>query len=289
MRRTGKSSVLSRQKPRRLGYAKLSTKRSFRFSRKSVILIFGTLIVLVFVIHARNHKLHHTSHGKRTKIQWNVDLQLEGEHPLTDRKSEEVRRIAQDLLRTGDRSELVNLASSIQRVDGYGHVHALRVTNDRLLISLRPRIPVMCVEADQLRLVSDQGEIYGLAGIEGKPSCPGPKLIGIFGNNEKFELSDTQTVNLTPEVQTAVLEAITLLNDANSHEMKFLSIEFRKHRGFTVQLDGIETMVSLGRAPFLPKLDKLKLLLGKLASRGEVAMRIELDYQGKAFVKLKKL
>jgi len=45
----------------------------------------------------------------------------------------------------------------------------------------------------------------------------------------------------------------------------------------------------LGQSPFGPHLDRLDKIMAKLKSKNQIAERIELDYQGKAFIKLKKM
>ena len=67
-------------------------------------------------------------------------------------------------------------------------------------------------------------------------------------------------------------------------------MSYRRFRGFFVILEAQETRFQVpGRAPFAGKLDKLQGILSKLDAKGEVAQRVELDYQGKAFIKLKKM
>ena len=58
---------------------------------------------------------------------------------------------------------------------------------------------------------------------------------------------------------------------------------------FFVVMKDNEAEVALGRPPFAEKLVKLGELINKLSKKGDVASRIELDYQGKAFIKLKKM
>ena len=76
------------------------------------------------------------------------------------------------------------------------------------------------------------------------------------------------------------------VRDSN-HKIK--SIEFKRFRGFFVVLQTSETEVALGRSPFSGKLVRLHEILKRLEKTSSTAARIELDYQGKAFIKEKKL
>lgn len=289
MKKNGKASVLSRQKPRRSKHAKfLSIKFLSEIPRFSLFfLCVGFIFGSVFFLAKRNWRFDWLK--VKQSIAWKVDLKLDAEHPLSDRKAEEVIRLSHEYLKSGDRSELANLAVAIQRLDAFGIVHIIRLASDRILITIKPRNPVMCAEIDRLRLVADTGEIYGIAGVEGAPSCPGPRLIGIVQKTDQIALTPSNTIALEAESTKAVNEAINLLAEAESRALRFSTIEFQRYRGFVVYIEGLDTEVALGRTPFPDKLDKLRTLMAKLASRGEVAKRIELDYQGKAFVKLKKL
>lgn len=289
MKKNGKASVLSRQKPRRSGRAKLPRMGAAWRLLRWLLALLAVALLAWWGLRAGRREWRELMASRSGRINWKVDLRLDAEHPLSDRKAEEIVRLAKDVLETGRQDELKELAAAVQHLDAFGQTHVLRVARDRIVVSVRPRVPVMCAEVDRLRLVSEAGEIYGVAGVDGAPTCPGPRLVGVVPSSEKIRITPTQTLHLEPDGQTAVKEAIALVQEGTTRGFTFSLIEFRRYRGFFAHVSGLETEVALGRAPFVEKLDKLRALLDKLAARGEVAARIELDYQGKAFVKLKKL
>lgn len=289
MKKNGKASVLSRQKPRRSGRAKLPRMgATWRLLRLPLALLAMALLAW-WGLRAGRREWRELMASRAGRISWKVDLRLDAEHPLSERKADEIIRLAKDILETGKQDELQELAAAVQHLDAFGQAHVLRVALDRVVVSVRPRVPIMCAEVDRLRLVSEAGEIYGVAGVDGAPTCPGPRLVGILPSTDKVQVTSNQTLQLAPDAQTAVQEAIALVQEGTARGFTFSLLEFRRYRGYFAHVSGLETEVALGRAPFAEKLDKLRTLLDKLAARGEVAQRIELDYQGKAFVKLKKL
>lgn len=289
MIKSSKGSVLSRQKPRRL-----NRTRSRHFFESYKYLKFALLIVpliLVSLIGAKKFLKDRHSRIETTSrtIPWRVDIQVNADQSLSERKAEEVLRNSRAILQYGTPQELSIIASNIQKLDVFSQVHVIRVNHDRILVSVKPRVPIMCIELDRLRLVSSSGEVYGFADTEGSPACPNIKLTGLRSKNSKVRISDDQTLELDAYQKQIIDDAITLIQSENSKNFRFSILEHREHRGFVAQILGLETEIFLGYPPFDDKLKKLDILLKKISLQGETASRIELDYQGKAFVKLKKL
>ncbi len=168
-------------------------------------------------------------------------------------------------------------------------VRVVRVAKNRVYIMLTPRQSAMRIKADEMRLLSGGGQIYGSA----KDSDSAlPLLSGIFdGHKETLSMRDNQTLQITEEQRTLVQEALTILTYTKERQLAdtFDEVHYIKHRGFTLRAskDGLE--VAIGRAPFDRKMTSLDNILAGLRKRGSQAQRIELDYDGKAFVKEKRL
>jgi hypothetical protein len=296
-----KSSVLRRQK----------LKKNPKKRREIVLRRFFFGIVILSVIAAASAFFY--SGQKMTTLvsgwlakptDWHVSLRLDGDRPLEEKMAAKIIAAAQKSLGAGTPADLEKTARLVQKQAAFSTVHFLKTTPNHIVLTLKQRHPLLCVEADKLRFVgTDDPEaktggafssdlprnIYVYGQAEDPAFCKGPLLSGVFPTNRKYELNDDYSLALRPEEREALQEAIVLLKDTNQFNLTVKSFEFRNFRGFFVLLKDNETEIALGRAPFKAKLEKLVELMDRLSKKGDVASRIELDYQGKAFIKLKKM
>lgn len=283
-----KSSVLSGQKPRRSWRLAPLAPRRLLHVAKILAVVFGA----IFLLKAGDRSRQKLSSWTRAMLAldeaWRVHLHLDSEYPLSAKKIDDLLLLTKQELGATHFPNLTLAAVKLQRLDAYSRVHIMRTGLKDVLVSVRPRIAIMCAEVDRLRLVDASGTIYGVFGSEGAPHCPGPRLIGLKGEGSRTKINEDQTITLSSEEQRLVHEALELLSEAKVQGLELSSIEIHRHRGFQIALRSEETEISLGHHPFSSKLERLKTLLGKLKERSEKAARIELDYQGKAFVKLRK-
>ena len=152
---------------------------------------------------------------------------------------------------------------------------------------MTPRASRLCVEADQIRYIGTDGAIYGSPNPS--ESCPGPILRGVFETGRKYQFNRDATLTLSQEELNIALQSLALMGALETAQLSPSTINYAKFRGFIVTLQGSSTEISLGFPPFEGRLQKLSQLLERIATSGSEALRIELDYQGKAFVKLKKI
>lgn len=284
-----KGSVLSRQKPRRLNRARFSLSGFLSRHLKLAICCAAICGISVLILNIRRKPSHIQSMSVEDSVDWQVDLHIDSGFPLTEKKTEDLIRSAKSVMRFGDIRELETIATTIQKIEVFSQVSVLKLSDTRILVSVKPRVPIMCIDFDRPRLVSNSGEVYGYADTEGSPPCPTPKLIGVRNKNTKATSLSDLTIALEANEKQIINNAINLVDSAKVNGFSFSTIEYREHRGFIVQMSGLETLIFLGYPPFEDKLKKLSSLLKRIASKGESASRIELDYMGKAFVKLKKL
>jgi hypothetical protein len=220
---------------------------------------------------------------------WQFVIRSSDNSPISDTSQALVITTTRKAVGTGTHDDLLKSAKAVQKLGIFSDVRITKISPNQLIISLIQRQPVFCVEADKIRLVSSLGDIYGFLDMRSGETCPGPILSGLFEDKSSHTLSDGQTLIVDDQTKGMVQEALTLLQDVQKRSVKIEKFHIEKFRGFVVELSSQGTEVALGRAPFVEKLDKLNGILEKLAVRQEQAQRIELDYQGKAFVKLKKM
>ncbi|MCX6104762.1 MAG: hypothetical protein NTY08_02910 [Proteobacteria bacterium] len=287
-RKSRRESVLTRQKPRN----QKSRWRSLKARVIGIALFCGVVAGGAF-IYSKNRFQRSNLSVKSARVidpnSWDLVLKL-GEHTsISDQARSDLLNTTRHLLGQGSHEDLEMAAKAIQKLGSYADVRVTKIAPFNVIISLTKREPVFCVESDKLRLVSTLGEIYGQVDQSAGEACPGPVLSGVFEDRLPVELGEDLTVTVDSTTKLLLREAITLLQDARKKDLVLEHLQLQKFRGFVCELAATKTEVALGRAPFVEKLDKLKGILDKLALRQEQAQRIELDYQGKAFVKLKKM
>lgn len=281
-KRRKSGSVLSRQKPRRSG------KRGLPNWVKP---LFVACAALALVLTGRYLWKRHVPRlfPAGELVDWKVQLKVGGETALDERLADKVLEVARDNLGKQQTPKLDRAADAVLKLDLFSRVHVLQRSKDEVVVNVRLRHPLLCIEADKRRLVSEDGDVYGSA--DDQP-CPGPIVTGILdAPGLRYATRGDHALALTKEDQSLVREAVDLWKGAREKGYAVSVVDFKRHRGFAVTMpaasEGFE--VALGRAPFDTKLSKLRDILDKLAAKGEQAVRIELDYHGKAFIKSKKM
>jgi hypothetical protein len=288
-----KRSVLAKQKPKKTGKKKKPEGLPWQWKAGIAAVVFG---LGLFGTYKLKQKAVSWLASSEKPIDWRISLKPEDGATVSDQTWSSIYDTARKTLARGSADDLRRTAAAIQRLDAFARVSVVRLSQQDVAIEVRARQPVLCVKADQLRLVGAQGEVFGSPEKDGVP-CPGPTLSGVFAERasgatggKRFTLAEDFTLDVSPEEREALKEAVALQFEAKHRQLVLRSLDYQKFRGFLAVLtepDGLE--LELGRAPFGPKLEKLSGLLQKLREKGEQAQRIELDYQGKAFIKLKKM
>ncbi|MCX6124839.1 MAG: hypothetical protein NTV34_08840 [Proteobacteria bacterium] len=196
-------------------------------------------------------------------------------------------------LASGSPGELGALQRSLEAIGALEQITIVRPLYQTVVISASLRKPVLLVAVGaKMRLLSSEGAVYGDAGDDFVPTGPSkPKIVltGIFDNRSlPFHFDRSEKLITTAVERDLLLDAIALSAQLTKPPFELKSISHQGFRGFAVVLSD-NTEIFLGASPFEYKLEKLLNILGKLKSQGSSASRIELDYDGKAFVKEKKL
>lgn len=281
-------SVLKRQKPKQR-----SPKNYLKRGLPILLLCSSGLLGAFFWFSAREKLSPANSLLKnepsRTKAELEtarIEIRNDGDSPLEDHLIIKIRSATQNALQNAstDREQLANF---LQKLGSFMAVKIAQVDRQTVVVQVSPRVPALCVEADQLRFLGSDGSVYGSpASLQ---ECPTPPVKGILDTGRKYTTREDGTLELTPGELSALKDSLLLQKSLASYALHAQAIQYIKHRGFTVILQGKSAEITLGYPPFSNRLDKLLSLLEKLAAKGEDAVRIELDYQGKAFLKLKKM
>lgn len=285
MAKKAKSSVLRRQMPKRAKKQPLGKRLKFY---GGVALIAAGVGAFTYGAY-RFKTLGVFVADRPDRIDWQVSLKAADEQPLPTERMEDITATVRKLAGDGSRKSLARAAEAVQKLDSYAQVNVIKLSPTALAVQVKRRNPAFCVDADRLRFVAADGTVYGTPDPAKPESCQGPTLTGVFDERRRFAMKSDLTLAIDADDRQVLREAAELLRVSREKKLPFAQMSFRKFRGFFVTLPGTGAEVALGRSPFPGKLDKLSGILSKLEAKGQVAERIELDYQGKAFIKSKKM
>lgn len=284
-RKKAKSSVLKRQKPKR------GKRRTFGQKLR----LYGTALTLVLALAGISYGVYRfKTQGvfvadRPDRIDWKVSIRAAEDQSLPSPAMEDITQTVKRLAGDGSKKSLSRAAEAVQKLDSYAQVSLVKLSPTELAVHVKRRTPAFCVQADKLRFVATDAVVYGSPDPANPNACPGPTLTGLFDEHRKYTVKGDFTIALDNDERVILREALELLRLAKEKKQSFSQLSYRRFRGFFVTLSGSGAEVAMGRAPFSGKLDKLTGILTKLQAKGQVAERIELDYQGKAFIKSKKM
>ncbi len=273
-----KTSVLSRQRPK-----KSRKKRGFSWS--SVSIYAGSALAALILAST----FFYLFSGKTTVVagktrNWKLTIKAEDRSLLGNQEEQAIIQAVKTHVSEGDQKDLLRAIATIKTDETFAKIHFVRTGLDQLTLYYDKRVPVMCYQGEQLHYISSVAEIYGF--VDDPQKCPGPIVTGIIEERKK---SGKAVLSLTVEEQKNTGNALQLAKILAFYKYEPTKLSFEKYRGFYINIKDLETDIALGNPPFEAKLEKLGEVLKKISSKGEVAQRIELDFQGKAFIKIKKM
>ncbi|MGE0171630.1 MAG: cell division protein FtsQ/DivIB [Oligoflexales bacterium] len=271
MKKTKKSknSVLSKQKPKR---------KAFKGIARRVAKPLGLAIV------ATGFAYFLYSNAISVVAQQPVNWQVAVRNANTEASSDTdliAKRASKYLNENGRRDRVFErLASDLQSFFLLRSVNIIRSDYNKVVITVEKRSPVAAIEGKHLYLVDRDSEIFGEARGDGLKL---PMLIG-FLPDDKPTWQEDHTMAVNAETKVAIKEAIQLLADSARHSFEVSKIKNISQRGFEIYVNGDLVSAIVGRAPFEKKLTRLTQLLKTENASPNVATRIELDYDDKAFI-----
>lgn len=275
--------VLSSQKPQR-------SKKYSKFWKISLVFAVVIAVALTaFILLSDNKtKVAKKSAPVKARLEVTLHASMRDDQNIDDKTRDDIAAAAGSLITASDETTLAQAARILQGKFLADSVHVIQTGPSRVSVLLKPRTAIMRVKADQTRLFSQHGQVYGIAKEE---HASLPMLSGLFDTTENIPMRDNHVLSMSDEQQTIAGEALQLLEQVqqNKLEQSFDEIRFVKFRGFALRSSADDLEVTIGRAPFDRKISSLDRIMGSLKKRGSQAQRIELDYDGKAFIKEKRL
>ncbi len=274
-----KTSVLCRQRPKK-------SRKKGGFSWSSVSIYVGAALAVLILAGT----FFYLFAGKTTVVagknrNWKLTIKAEDRSLLENQEEQAIIQAVKAHVSEGNEKDLLRAIATIKTDETFAKVHFVRTGLDQLTLYYAKRVPLMCYQGEQLHYISSAAEIYGF--VDDPQKCPGPIVTGIL--DERKKSPKNAVLSLTPEEQKNTDNAIQLAKILAFYKHEPTKLSFEKYRGFYINIKDLETDIALGNPPFETKLEKLGEVLKKISSKGEVAQRIELDFQGKAFIKMKKM
>lgn len=237
------------------------------------------LAVLCFNFIAPLHKRleKKIEHSHLIKPSW--ELTLKSNSQVTDKEKiiRTLPKIIQDAKTTKE------VAQKIQKYFSFAKTTILQTAPEKLIIHIEDRVPEFSILADKQRLVSVDQEIYGELSSSYKNL---PRLENILQKGRKnYTFSENASLILEEEEKERIREAQMILRLAEQHTLELKEITFVDYRGFKLNFRKDKTEVFLGRKPFEKKFLKLLQIKKQFKNEEGAPQRIELDYDGKAFIK----
>ncbi len=165
---------------------------------------------------------------------------------------------------------------------GLRSIQLIQTAPDKLAIATETFKPKLIVELDRPRFVTEDGIIFGSAASNEGSGLP--ILKGLY-KNASFTKSENETLVLSPANQRIVEEALLAIQEGARYNIQYRSLNYDEFRGLSGDLLEPAYRITIGFRPFDAKYLKLEKVIGSLKDRGLTSASIELDYNGKAFVK----
>ncbi len=296
-RTTKKRSTLDKQRVKKgAEHAQIAFGLSWSAAAKGLVLIF--LLTLIWGLGLRvADKFHDVTGYINSSLvlapkEWRIDVVSNNGTPLPEDIKRDVFAVAAKQLRLGSPAELRSLARQVEALGVLDGVKVIRPLANTVVFSAEMRQPALLVAVGgKTRYLTLDGTIFGDASATGENSTwPRPSVLvtGIFdpASNPAFDAS--MKLILTAEHSRHLAEAMDVWEQSLAAHVEVKIVDFQKFRGFAIYTPD-NTEIVIGVKPFDYKLKKLRGILDGLKRDGALASRIELDYDGKAFVKEKKL
>lgn len=176
------------------------------------------------------------------------------------------------------------LANEVQKNFNLSTCTAIQLSSGETFLIFKKRTPFLTIKDSSLpAAISTEGEVYEQNSDE--VSSKIPSLFGLLQNRKHHPVvNQDRTLLLSSEEESIAQNAVTLTKKVMEQGISIHKLEFRTFRGFSIFIEEDDIEVSIGLAPFDEKLLKLNALLKNIRAKGLHSKKIEIDYEGKAFL-----
>lgn len=263
-------------------------KASKRHNKNSGLKLIPLAIIITCLSFSFLSKQINQAQTLKTNItpNWDIEINSNVENKgLTEHKFEVLDAITKEGTKL---NSLPEITSTIQKQFYFARTSIIKTAPNKLKIYIEERIPALSISADKKRFVATTGDVYGE--YHNKKTEKLPHLVGVFEKKRKpYVFSNANALITTEQEQARIQEALTIVKLSKKFLLLPKQLKFIEYRGFSLTLEKQKTEVLLGRKPFEYKFVKLVEIQKQTKKNKQHAWKIELDYEGKAFIKTSKI
>jgi hypothetical protein len=273
----GKSSpksVLAKQRPRRhVTWRRYSSRLAFGIMATGVLTLF----------------FHWPESNPPLILPLQVHF-IDDEERLGSQVKSKISLAVNHWLRQQPRIDLHTVVIKLRQHFKLANVTVIRTDSHNLVIRTQKLRPSFVLQLDSAYYsVTDLGAIFSKRGTPSDTLLESLPIVSGIGNSSDLLAHADGTLSLRTERQKQLLQQIKeILSIASPLNLRITTIHYNDPLGF-ILTDERATKIHIGQAPFQSRLNRLAEVLTRMATTGVLPERIELDYNGKVFVKEKKI
>ncbi|MCY4443429.1 MAG: cell division protein FtsQ/DivIB [Proteobacteria bacterium] len=189
-------------------------------------------------------------------------------------------------LNHGSRDELQRLSHYILRESVFDHVSITRTAPKHVLIRVNIPEAVAIIEAGSWRLLSKHGGVLGKIAPKDQPHLP--RISGVFSPEAKpYTITSSNKLSIRQDQARIITRILTTLALMKETGLSIESLNYDPYLGISLSLSS-QVHIGLGHPPYNTKIRRLASIIQQAKKNGSAIKKIELDFQGKAFVQLYK-
>ena len=251
------------------------------------------VICSVFLFFYFNPDKYYEIFSKKTtslealSVSWEVVVLSDTKSPKQKEQIQDILKIIDKTITNGNNASLSTLAKKIQNNSFFSQVTIVKNFPRKISVFLKERTPVMAIaSANNKYLLSNKGEVYG--SYSPKTNKNLTLLHGVLSlKKNKRNLNKNNSIIIAADEQKIIQESLELHQLTAHKNLQVKKILYKKYRGFTITLKKEDLEVVLGKDFFMKKINRLSDILRKIGKDVHTIQKIELDYEGKAFIQKK--
>lgn len=273
--------ILDKQKPRKRKRQRSKLWLFLTYTCGSIAILF---ICWTAFLKFEPNLVSQMSRKNLVEKNWKVSISPDDRSLLTSSHKKLIDFEIKKHLLTGSRDELKILADSILVNTEFDRVTIKRLYSDEIEIKVVIPEPIALIQSDELMYVSRNGHIFKSSHIGSDAS----KFVTIAGlidpYQRKASFNKTNKLMLDDKEKLHLGNALSVIKMAEQQGLELKSLNHDEFRGISIELNsGAE--VFLGHQPYDKKFLRLTNILANAEQSHSKIERIELDFNGKAFVK----
>ena len=176
------------------------------------------------------------------------------------------------------------LLAQLMKIGCFEQISINKTDFDKYNINLNFRQVSAYIKAEKIYPLSKAGKVFNAASYQEDLDPSMPLILDVLEKNKSHPLLDDQTLLLSRNESLLLQEALELLEMLKNNSIMVEYIQYINKRGFVFYTQD-KISIFIGDPPFQKKIANLIALKQKTAKNNVKLTKIELDFDGKAFIK----